>query len=91
MKYFDWSKEKNELLKIKRGVSFEDVLISLEVDGLIKITNHPNQKKYSGQKIFILVINNYVYMVPFVEDKEKVFLKTIFPSRKATKKYLFNN
>lgn len=88
MKYYDWNREKNKLLKIERDVSFEEVYIAIESGGLLEILKHPNQKKYPSQKMFVVSINNYVYLVPFVEDEEKVFLKTIIPSRKATKKYL---
>lgn len=88
MKYFDWDKKKNEELKKKRNISFEDVLIAIDKKNILEVTSHPNKKKYPNQKMFILKINNYVYLVPFVENEEKVFLKTIIPSRKATKKYL---
>ena len=88
MKYIDWSKEKNERLKQERELSFEDVLISIEEGNLLDIVEHPNKNRYPNQKIFIVTINNYVYLVPFVEDDEKIFLKTIIPSRKATKQYI---
>jgi uncharacterized DUF497 family protein len=88
MKYIDWNKEKNEQLKQERELSFEDILIAMEEDNLLDIVEHPNKNRYSNQKIFIVAINNYAYLVPFVEDKEKIFLKTIIPSRKATKQYI---
>ena len=88
MKYYDWSREKNELLRLERDVSFEEVYIAIESGGLLDVIKHPNSKKYPNQKIFVVSINNYVCLVPFVEDEEKVFLKTIIPSRKATQKYL---
>lgn len=88
VKYFDWNKEKGELLRAQRDISFEEVLIALESGGLLDVVEHPNPKKYPNQRIFVLGINNYVYLVPFVEDEEKIFLKTIIPSRSATKKYL---
>ncbi len=87
MKYFDWDKKKNESLKEERDVSFEESTNILE-KGLIEVIKNPNLKKYPNQKVFIVNINNYIYIVPYVEDKEKYFLKTIFPSRKMTKKYL---
>jgi uncharacterized DUF497 family protein len=90
MKYFDWSEEKNEQLKIERGLSFEDVIIELNEKRVFEQSPHPNQKKYPNQQIFIIELNRYCYVVPFVEDQEKMFLKTIIPSRKATKKYLIN-
>lgn len=88
MKYFDWSEKKNTQLIRERGVSFEDVLIIINEGGLLAVLKHPNQKKYPKQKIFVININNYAFLVPFVEDKEKIFIKTIIPSRKATKNYL---
>ena len=86
--FYEWSQEKNESLKIERGVSFEDVLIIINENKLIDTIDHPNKKKYPSQRMFIVEINHYVYLVPFVEKGEKIFLKTIIPSRKATKKYL---
>ena len=88
MKYFSWDNDKNQLLKAERGISFEEVVFHLEKKHLLDIVQHPNQEKYKGQKIFIVNIDNYAYLVPFVEDEQEIFLKTIIPSRKATKKYL---
>lgn len=88
MKYFDWNLAKNEVLRKERGISFEDVINSIIEDGLIDLLEHPNQEKYQGQKIMIVNVGNYIYLVPFVEDVSKVFLKTIIPSRKATKHYI---
>lgn len=84
----EWDKEKNEKLKRLRGVSFEDVVVLIENDAVLDEIEHPNKKKYPRQKIFILLVDDYVYAVPFVKDSEKIFLKTIIPSRKYTKKYL---
>jgi hypothetical protein len=88
MKYFSWSEEKNEVLKEERQVSFEDVVFYIEQGFLLDVLEHPNQEKYKGQKIFVVQIEDYVYLVPFIEDDHDVFLKTIIPSRKATKNYL---
>lgn len=88
MKYFDWDPEKNIQLKEQRDIGFEDILIAINEGNVLDITEHPNKKKYPGQKIFVVNVGGYVYVVPFVEDEEKVFLKTIIPSRKATKKYI---
>lgn len=88
MKYFDWDEEKNALLKIERGVGFEDVVSAIDEGNLLEVLNHHNSKKYPNQKIYVVKIEDYVYLVPFVEDEEKHFLKTIYPSRKMTKKYL---
>ena len=83
-----WDKEKNEWLKEHRGVCFEQVIIILEQDNALEIVNHPNKEKYPDQKIAIVMISDYTYLVPYVEDEEGIFLKTIIPSRKATEKYL---
>lgn len=87
MKYFDWNEKKNHELRIQRKVTFEDVLVAIEEDRLLAILEHPNQKKYSGQRFLVVWLNEYVHLVPFVEDDEKIFLKTIIPSRKMNKKY----
>ncbi len=88
MKYFSWNDEKNERLKRERGVAFEEVVFHIERDELLDIVEHPNREKYKGQSMFIVNIEDYAYLVPFIETEEEVFLKTIIPSRKATKKYL---
>jgi len=88
MKYHSWNNEKNEKLKKERDISFEDVLFYIEHGKLLAILKHTNPKRYPGQNIYIVEINNYVYLVPFVETENEIFLKTIIPSRKATKKYL---
>lgn len=90
VKYLDWNAAKNELIKIERGISFEEVINSLIDVGPLDILEHPNQTKYSQQKIMIVNINDYIYLVPFVEDETKIFLKTVIPSRKATKHYLID-
>ena len=88
MKYFDWDNQKNQKLKQERGISFEEILIAIDEGNILDIVEHPNKVKYPNQRIFIVNINNYAYLVPFIEDEEKVFLKTIIPSREATKSYL---
>ena len=88
MKYFDWNEEKNELLKKDRGISFEIIVSQIEMGNLLAVIEHPNSGKYGDQQIYVVEYENYAYLVPFVEDEEKVFLKTIIPSRKATKKYI---
>ncbi len=90
MKYFDWSAQKNEQLKIERGVCFSDVIIAINEDGILDYYSHPNSKKYPSQKVYVVNINNYAYLVPCVEDEQKIFFKTIIPSRKATKHYIIN-
>ncbi len=88
MKYFEWSQEKNKSLQLERNISFEVIVFNIEEGKLLDILEHPDQIKYAGQKLFVIDINNYAYLVPFVENEKTVFLKTIIPSRKATKKYL---
>ena len=88
VKYFDWNKAKNDLLKTEREISFEDVVNAIEEKRVLDVREHPNTKKYPDQKMLIVEIDGYAYCVPYVEDEEKYFLKTIFPSRRMTKKYL---
>ncbi len=88
MKYFTWNNEKNEQLKKERRISFEQVVFQIENDKILDIIEHPNQGKYSGQQVIIIEFNHYAYLVPCIEKEEEIFLKTIIPSRKATKKYL---
>ncbi|MCX5698354.1 MAG: BrnT family toxin [Candidatus Omnitrophica bacterium] len=88
MKLFEWNSEKNTQLKDERGVSFEDIVFYIDRGDVLDIIPHPQQSKYSGQRMFIINIENYAYLVPFIESEDKIFLKTIIPSRKATKKYL---
>jgi hypothetical protein len=88
MKPFDWNSDKNEQLKAERDLGFEDILAAIEEEGLLASIEHPNQKKYPNQQILLVCMEEYIYMVPFVEDEEKIFLKTIIPSRKLTKLYL---
>ena len=91
MQYFDWDPEKNIRLKHDRGVSFEEILIAIEDGDILDIVEHPNKNRYPNQKLFVVRLNEYAYLIPFAEDTEKIFLKTIIPSRKATKKYIQNN
>jgi hypothetical protein len=91
MEYFSWNDEKNEWLKIERDISFEEVVFHIERGALLDIVEHPKQEKHKGQRLFIVNIEDYAYLVPFIESEEEIFLKTIIPSRKATKKYLKRN
>ena len=91
MKYYDWNDEKNELLKKFRGVSFEQVVLAIVSGDLIDRIKHPNPDRYPNQKIFLVKIENYIYSVPYVEDDKKIYLKTIIPNSKETKKYLGGN
>ena len=88
MKPISWNTEKNALLRAERGVSFEDVVFHIMAGDILDTFDHPNQDRYPGQQIHVIAIEEYVYLVPFVETDEEVFLKTIIPSRKATRNYL---
>jgi len=88
MKPISWDAGKNALLKAGRGVSFEDVVFHIMAGDILDTVDHPNQQRYPGQQIHVIAIEEYVYLVPFVESEEEVFLKTVIPSRKATKNYL---
>lgn len=85
---YKWNEEKNDLLKQERGVSFEEIVTHILQGDLLQVEEHPNQEKYPGQKYFIVRIDDYVYVVPFLEEDNDVFLKTIYPSRRATRQYL---
>ncbi len=87
MKTYAWSTEKNDLLQQERGVSFEDVVLNIQLGSEIDLFEHPNQERYPGQEISVVLIEGYAYLVPFVETDDEIFLKTIIPSRKATKHY----
>lgn len=84
----EWDKEKNVWVKAIRGISFEDVVTAIEQGKVLDDYVHPNQKRYPGQRMMVVDIQNYAYLVPYVQDAEKIFLKTVIPSRKATKTYL---
>ena len=88
MKPANWSTEKNIRLKAERGVSFEEVLSAMSNGGLLAVLNHPNSTQYPNQQMLVVRIRGYAYLVPFVETETEVFLKTIIPSRKATRQYL---
>lgn len=84
---FEWNPKKNEWLKKERGVSFEQVIFHLSRGDVWKVGDHPDQKKYPGQKIYFVIMDDYIYMVPYIVQKDEIFLKTIIPSRKATKDF----
>lgn len=88
MKRCSWNAEKNEQLKKTRGISFEEVVFHIQAGDEVNVYFHPNQERYPGQKASVVIINDYAYLVPFVESEEEIFLKTIIPSRKATEEYV---
>jgi len=91
MKPFRWNHDKNEALKIERSVSFEEIVLALEADGLLDQLRHPNPDRYPNQSVLVVALDAYVYLVPYVEESDYFFLKTVIPSRKATRDYLLRN
>jgi len=87
MKPFRWGSVKNAVLQAQRGLCFEAVVVAIESGDLLDIVEHPNQGRYPGQRILVVLISDYVHLVPFVEEEDHFFLKTIIPSRKATITY----
>lgn len=85
---FCFDPKKNKKLEQERGVGFERIIQSIREDKVLDIREHPNKEKYSGQRILVVEIDDYAYQVPFVREGETVILKTLFPSRKATRAYL---
>ena len=88
MSEFDWNDEKNEVLERTRGVCFEDVLFHIQNGDVLDVIRHPNQARYPRQNIIVLDVEGYVWLVPYVKTRGTRFLKTIIPSRKATREYL---
>ena len=88
MKPFRWSPEKNDLLRQERGITFEEVTVAIEAGRLLDVLAHPNPRKYPRQKVLVVDIASYACLVPFVEEDDHFFLKTIIPSRKATRDYI---
>ncbi len=91
MKEINWNATKNKQLITERGLSFEDVVFYLQKDTVLDDIEHSNKAKYPNQRVFVICIEAYVYLVPYVEDEKEIFLKTIIPSRKATKQYIGEN
>jgi uncharacterized DUF497 family protein len=88
MKPMRWNADKNNWLQSERGVSFESMVVAIKGQGLLDILEHPNAQQYQGQRIWVVAHAGYAYLVPFVEDEDHFFLKTVIPSRKATRDYL---
>ncbi len=88
MKPFRWNHDKNGALKVERSISFEEIVLAIEADGLLDELCHPNPEKYPNQSVFVVALEGYVYLVPYVEDLDYYFLKTVIPSTKATMDYL---
>jgi len=88
MKQINWNAEKNQLLMSERGISFEDVLFALQSGKLLDDLVHQNNNKYPNQRMFVVEVDEYAWLVPYVENEDEIFLKSVIPSRKATKHYL---
>lgn len=88
MKHYNWDPDKNEKLKAERNISFEKIIFHIECGDEVDVFEHPNQEWYPGQRISVVLIEGYAYSIPYVESETEIFLKTIIPSRKATKKYV---
>ena len=88
MKPINWNSTKNQQIVAERGISFEDVVFYIQQGQLLDDIQHPNSEKYPGQRVFVINIDGYAHLVPYIEDRKEIFLKTVIPSRKATKQYL---
>ncbi len=88
MKPINWNSTKNQQLITERGISFEDIVFYIQQGQLLDDLAHPNSEKYPEQRIFVINVDGYVYLVPYVENRREIFLKTVIPSRKASKQYL---
>ncbi|MFN5882618.1 MAG: BrnT family toxin [Burkholderiales bacterium] len=86
-KTYNWNAEKNQMLIQERGISFERVLFEISMGNEVAVVMHPNQERYPGQMISVVAVDDYIYLVPFVETESEIFLKTIIPSRKATRQF----
>jgi uncharacterized DUF497 family protein len=88
MKPFNWNHQKNQQLIEERQISFEDILFCIQKSRMLDDIEHPNKDKYPNQRVFVVEVDGYTYLVPYVESDKEIFLKTVIPSRKATKQYL---
>ena len=88
MKPINWNSTKNQQLVTQRGISFEDIVFYMQQGQLLDDIKHPNSDKYPEQRIFVINVDSYVHLVPYIENRQEIFLKTVIPSRKATKQYL---
>lgn len=91
MKFYNWNPEKNATLKAERDISFEEIVFHIGNGDELDVYPHPNQLRYPGQMVSAVLVKDYVYLVPYIESENEIFLKTIIPSRKATKKYREDN
>ena len=88
MKTYAWNSEKNDILRTERNISFEEIVLNIQLGNEVDVYEHPNQERYPGQKVSVVLVEEYAFLVPYVENDEEIFLKTIILSRKATMKYI---
>jgi len=88
MEHINWNSEKSLMLKESRGICFEDIVFNIAKGDILDDYQHPNQQRYPDQRIMVISINNYAYLVSYIENEDEIFLKTIIPSRNATEKYI---
>ena len=90
---YDWNEEKNRKLKERRGISFEEIVLCIQEGRLVTVLEHPNKDRYPAQRLYLIEYKQQMYVVPFVVNAEEgvIFLKTVYPSRHYTKKYLGRN
>ena len=88
MGHINWNSEKSLMLKESRGICFEDIVFNIAKGDILDDYQHPNQQRYPDQRIMVISINNYAYLVSYIENEDEIFLKTIIPSRNATEKYI---
>ncbi len=91
MKVFNWSSDKNQQLIHERGIAFEDIIFHISQGDVLDDLKHPNAEKYPHQRVLVESVDDYAYLVPYIETRQEIFLKTIIPSRKATKRYIGAN
>jgi len=87
-KKFIFSEEKSARLKLDRDFSFTEIIAYIESGYLVDVIDSPHQERYPGQKIYVVDIKGYIWLVPHDRKDGKIILRTAFPSRKATKAYL---
>jgi len=85
---FHWDPEKNEALKAERGISFERIVLAVADGDVLDVLRHPNEARYPNQRVLVVAVVGYAYLVPYVEEPDGYFLKTVIPSRRATREYL---
>ncbi|HEX9710712.1 MAG TPA: BrnT family toxin [Candidatus Thermoplasmatota archaeon] len=88
MRRLRWNPEKNEALKAERGISFERIVLAVADRDVLDVLRHPNEARYPNQRVLVVAVEGYAYLVPYVEEPDGYFLKTVIPSRRATREYL---